>query len=78
MELTYDPEVKVAYLRLKRKRGKVRTVCVSDELNIDLAADGSVYGIELLNANEQMGTGRRGIRWHIDAARRAGRLNEME
>jgi predicted secreted protein len=27
---------------------------VSDEVNIDLAPDGTVYGIELLNANEQM------------------------
>jgi len=27
---------------------------VSDELNVDIAPDGSVYGIELLNANEQL------------------------
>jgi uncharacterized protein YuzE len=27
---------------------------VSDELNVDLATDGSIYGIELLNANEQL------------------------
>jgi uncharacterized protein YuzE len=27
---------------------------VSDELNVDLAPDGTVYGIELLNANEQL------------------------
>jgi uncharacterized protein YuzE len=35
----------------------VRTVQVSDELNVDLAADGSIYGIELLNANAQLGRG---------------------
>ena len=54
MKLTYDPKVNVAYIRLKSKRGRVRTVTVSDELNVDLAADGSVYGIELLNANVQL------------------------
>ena len=32
----------------------VDTIRVSDELNVDIAPDGSVYGIELLNANEQL------------------------
>lgn len=27
---------------------------MSDELNVDIAADGTVYGIELLNANQQL------------------------
>ena len=27
---------------------------MSESLNIDLAPDGTVYGIELLNANEQL------------------------
>ena len=27
---------------------------LSDEINVDLAADGTVYGIELLNANAQL------------------------
>jgi|GEM_PF-2380712 len=31
---------------------------ISDELNIDIGPDGKVYGIELLNANEQLGTPR--------------------
>ena len=29
-------------------------LAVSDELNIDMAPDGTVYGIELLNANQQL------------------------
>jgi uncharacterized protein YuzE len=29
-------------------------VRVSDELIVDMAPDGTVYGIELLNANEQL------------------------
>jgi len=55
MKLTYDPEYNIAYLRLQEKKGEVTTVKISDELNIDLATDGIVYGIELLNANKQLG-----------------------
>lgn len=54
MRLTFDPKYNIAYIQLRPKRGKVTTVQVSDELNVDLAADGSIYGIELLNANEQL------------------------
>ena len=54
MHLSYDPEFNVAYIRLRKKRAKVTTVVVSDELNVDIGPDGRVYGIELLNANEQL------------------------
>jgi uncharacterized protein YuzE len=54
MKLTYDPKLNIAYIRLRRKTGRVRTVQVSDELNVDLAADGTIYGIEFMNANEQL------------------------
>ncbi len=54
MKLTYDPRYNVAYFRLKDKVEGVETIRVSEELNVDLAPDGTVYGIELLNANEQL------------------------
>jgi len=54
MRLTYDPRRDVAYIRLREPAGPVETVCVSDELNVDLAPDGTIYGIELLNANQQL------------------------
>ena len=54
MKLTYDRDRNIAYLRLRPKGTDVETIQVSDELNVDIAADGSVYGIELLNANEQL------------------------
>lgn len=54
MKLTYDPRHNIAYIRLRERRDQVETIRVSDELNIDLAPDGTVYGIELLNANEQL------------------------
>ena len=44
----------IAYLRLRPKGKEIETVRVSDELNVDIAPDGSVYDIELLNANEQL------------------------
>jgi len=58
MQLTYDPELNIAYIRLRKKRAKVTTIVVSDELNVDMDEDGRVYGIELLNANQQLGTER--------------------
>jgi len=55
MKLTYDPLHNIAYLRLHDKTAEVETIRVSDELNVDIAPDGTVYGIELVNANEQLG-----------------------
>ncbi len=54
MKLTYDSSANIAYLALHAKTAEVETIHVSDELNIDIAPDGSIYGIELLNANEQL------------------------
>ncbi len=54
MKLSYDPKYNIAYLRFHEKRGTVTTLTISDGVNIDVAADGTVYGIELLNANEQL------------------------
>ena len=54
MKLIYDPGHNIAYLRLHEKKGQVDTIRVSDEMNVDIAPDGTVYGIELLNANAQL------------------------
>jgi uncharacterized protein YuzE len=54
MRFTYDPKYNIAYLKFRNKTAEVHTLKVSDELNIDLASDGTIYGIELLNANEQI------------------------
>ena len=54
MKLTYDPRHNIAYLQLQAKTVQVETIHVSDELNVDIAPDGTVFGIELLNANEQL------------------------
>ncbi|MDA1118309.1 MAG: DUF2283 domain-containing protein [Proteobacteria bacterium] len=54
MKLSYDPKHNVAYIRFHEKPGQVTTIKISDDVNIDIAADGTVYGVELLNANEQL------------------------
>ncbi|MEW6216202.1 MAG: DUF2283 domain-containing protein [Candidatus Bipolaricaulota bacterium] len=47
MKITYDPQRNAADIRLSEKRGEVETVRTSDELNIDLAPDGTACGGDL-------------------------------
>jgi uncharacterized protein YuzE len=54
MKLTYDPRFNIAYISLREKTEAVETIEVSRELNVDIAPDGTIYGIELLNANQQL------------------------
>ena len=54
MKLVYDPRYNIAHLRLHEKTAQVETLHLSDEINVDIAPDGTVYGIELLNANQQL------------------------
>lgn len=56
MKLSYDSRYNIAYLRLREKITGIETIRISDELNVDLSPDGKVYGIEFLNANEQLQT----------------------
>lgn len=54
MRLSYDPRHNIAYIRLQSKSSEVEAIKVSDELVVDMAPDGTIYGIELLNATEQL------------------------
>jgi uncharacterized protein YuzE len=54
MRFTYDPRHNIAYLRFREQQADVEAIRVSDELVVDMAPDGTLYGIELLNANEQL------------------------
>ena len=55
MRLEYDPRYNVAYIRFLEGRAEnLQTLNISAELNIDMAPDGHLYGIELLKANEQL------------------------
>ncbi len=55
MELSYDSKFNIAYIRLRTGVEEVETIKISEELNIDISPDGKVYGIELLNAGDQLG-----------------------
>jgi uncharacterized protein YuzE len=68
MRLTYDPRHYIAYIRLRDKRAEVESIRVSDEVTVDLAPDGMIYGIELLNANEQLRRGDAGTLLVINEA----------
>ncbi len=62
MKITYDPKYNIAYLSLKNKKVKgVETIRLSDEVNIDIAPNGMLYGIELLNANKQLKSGKKSL-----------------
>ena len=54
MKISYDPQYNIAYIKVREKSGEVETLQISDEINIDITPDGKIYGIELLNANEQL------------------------
>jgi uncharacterized protein YuzE len=54
MNLSYDPRYNIAYLKLREKTLQVQTIKVSEEINVDLSPDGTIYGIELLDANRQL------------------------
>jgi len=54
VKFTYDPRYNIAYIRFAEKRTEVEAIRISDEVIVDIAPDGMVYGIELLNANEQL------------------------
>ena len=54
MRFSYDPRYNIAYIRFRKKSTEVQSVKISDELIVDMAPDGTIYGIELLNANEQL------------------------
>jgi len=54
MKFTYDPRYSIAYICFAEKPVEVEAIRISDELVVDIAPDGTVYGIELLNANEQL------------------------
>ena len=54
MQVIIDNKYNVAYIRFKEKTGTVNSIKLSDDLILDLSPDGTIYGLELLNAKEQL------------------------
>lgn len=48
MRITYDPRYNIAYVCFQEKQAEVEAMWISDELVVDMAPDGTIYGIELL------------------------------
>lgn len=76
MKLTYDLELNIGYIQFREKGVEIETLRISDELNIDIAPDGTIYGIELLNAREQL-TGDRMKKFIVEDAS-TGKTNGLE
>jgi uncharacterized protein YuzE len=57
MKLSYDPKANVAYIRLRERQGDVETLEITADFLVDIDATGTVCGMELLNANEQLVAG---------------------
>ncbi len=66
MEITYDPRYNIAFIKFRESVEEVEMLRLSDELNIDISADGKIYGLELLNANEQL-TPEKGLKFINEA-----------
>lgn len=54
MKITYDPDVNAAYIRFKAGRFQVTTQRLTDDVAVNYAADGSVVGIEVLDASKYL------------------------
>ncbi len=57
MKLTYDPDHNIAYIQFWEEDAEVDSIEVGDDVVVDIAPDGSVFGIELLDANKQLKIG---------------------
>lgn len=54
MRFTYDLRYNIAYIRFHAKNAEAETIRISDELNVDMAPDGTICGIELLNIERDL------------------------
>ncbi len=70
MRVTHDPVWNLAYVRfqLHDLTESLQTLVFTD-LNVDLAADGSVYGVEFLDAARQLSLLDGGplVLWHVES-----------
>lgn len=54
MQVEYDIKYNIGYIKFKEKTDQVTSLKISEDLVVDMAANGSIYGIELLNLKEQL------------------------
>ena len=54
MRITHDPHGNAVYIYLKDGGKTSRTLTVTQEVNLDVSAEGQLVGIEVLNASETL------------------------
>lgn len=54
MKISYDPQVDAAYIRLREGKFEVTTHRLTEEIAINYAPDGSIVGIEILDASKYL------------------------
>ena len=54
MKISYDPTVNAAYIRLKEGRYEITTHRLTEDVAVNFAPDGSVVGIEVLDASKYL------------------------
>ena len=54
MQITRDPKANVACIRFRARQGTVQTIRLTEDFLVDIDETGTVCGVELLNANEQL------------------------
>jgi uncharacterized protein YuzE len=57
MRIRYDQEVDAVYIRLLEGEHQCRCVRLTDEISLNLAADETLVGIEILDARRILGQG---------------------
>jgi uncharacterized protein YuzE len=54
MKITYDKKANAAYIKLTNKNTYQETKKITDDVLVDYAKDGTVVGIEILDASRNM------------------------
>jgi uncharacterized protein YuzE len=65
MNISYDQRYNIAYLRLAEKKKNVNSIKIGEEIIIDIGKDGTLYGLEFLNANKQLFSDKSGVDFSV-------------
>ncbi len=65
MNISYDQRYNIAYLRLAEKTNNVNSIKIGEEIIIDIGKDGTLYGLEFLNANKQLFSDKSGVDFSV-------------
>ncbi|MBN2089075.1 DUF2283 domain-containing protein [candidate division KSB1 bacterium] len=57
MKISYDPEIDALYIRLIEGKFECRTVCLNEEIALNIGPGEKLIGIEIIDAKEVLGKG---------------------